>query len=188
MHDLKYIRDNAAAFDAALARRGAEPSAEAILALDAKRREITTRMQEAQSRRNDASKLIGQAMGAGEKDKAEALKAEVAELKLTLPALEDGQWHAKFLGSKPDRYDSLIQQLVLGNDDDDDAQVRAHDLVGFAALHARDAAARAEAGLQRLLGGTGAQVYCLECPALAPPPARHADISMLTMFARLMGI
>ena len=91
MHDLKYIRDNAAAFDAALARRGAESSAEAILALDAKRREITTRMQEAQSRRNDASKLIGQAMAAGDKDKAEALKVEVAELKLTLPALEDDE-------------------------------------------------------------------------------------------------
>jgi len=91
MHDLKYIRDNAAAFDAALAHRGAEPSAEAILALDAKRREITTRMQEAQSRRNEASKLIGQAMAGGDKDKAEALKAEVADLKLTLPALEDDE-------------------------------------------------------------------------------------------------
>ena len=48
-------------------------------------------MQEAQSRRNEASKLIGQAMAGGDKDKAEALKAEVADLKLALPALEDDE-------------------------------------------------------------------------------------------------
>jgi seryl-tRNA synthetase len=46
-------------------------------------------VQEALARRNDASKLIGQAMAKGDKDTAEALKAEVAELKLTLPAMEE---------------------------------------------------------------------------------------------------
>lgn len=89
MHDIRLIRENPQAFDAALARRGVEPVAESLLALDAKRRAVTTQMQEAQSRRNDASKAIGQAMAQGDKDKAEALKAEVAELKQTLPALED---------------------------------------------------------------------------------------------------
>lgn len=89
MHDIRLIRENPQAFDAALARRGVEPVAESLLALDAKRRAVTTRMQEAQSRRNDASKAIGQAMAQGDKDKAEALKAEVAELKQTLPALEE---------------------------------------------------------------------------------------------------
>lgn len=89
MHDIRLIRENPQAFDAALARRGVKPVAESLLALDAKRRAVTTRMQEAQSRRNDASKAIGQAMAQGDKDKAEALKAEVAELKQALPALED---------------------------------------------------------------------------------------------------
>lgn len=89
MHDIRLIRENPEAFDAALARRGVEPVAESLLALDAKRRAVTTQMQEAQSRRNDASKAIGQAMAQGDKDKAEALKAEVAELKQTLPALEE---------------------------------------------------------------------------------------------------
>ncbi|WP_128891912.1 serine--tRNA ligase [Erythrobacter sp. HKB08] len=89
MHDIRFIRDNPDAFDAALARRGAEPVAGTILKLDAERREVTTRMQEAQSRRNEASKAIGQAMGQGDKDKAEALKAEVAEIKRTLPELEE---------------------------------------------------------------------------------------------------
>lgn len=89
MHDIRLIRDDPQAFDAALAKRGVEPAAESLIALDAKRRAVTTRMQEAQSRRNEASKAIGQAMAQGDKDKAEALKAEVAELKQTLPALEE---------------------------------------------------------------------------------------------------
>ena len=89
MHDLRFIRENPDAFDAGLVRRGAEPAAATVLDLDRVRRDAATRMQEAQSRRNDASKLIGQAMAQGDKDKAEALKAEVAELKQTLPALEE---------------------------------------------------------------------------------------------------
>ncbi len=88
MHDIRSIRDNPEAFDAGLARRGLEPQSAAILALDSQRRSVATRMQEAQGRRNDASKLIGAAMGRGDKDEAERLKAEVAALKDTLPALE----------------------------------------------------------------------------------------------------
>ena len=88
MHDIRQIRDNPAAFDAALARRGVEPVSAEILALDTQRRAVATQMQEAQSRRNDASKAIGAAMGRGDKDDAERLKAEVAALKDTLPALE----------------------------------------------------------------------------------------------------
>lgn len=88
MHDIKSIRENPAAFDASLARRGLEPQSAALLALDADRRAVATQMQEAQNRRNEASKLIGAAMGRGDKDEAERLKAEVAALKDTLPALE----------------------------------------------------------------------------------------------------
>ena len=89
MHDIRLIRDDPHAFDAALACRGVEPVAQSLIALDAKRRDVATRMQEAQNRRNEASKAIGQAMAQGDKDKAEALKAEVTEIKQTLPALED---------------------------------------------------------------------------------------------------
>jgi seryl-tRNA synthetase len=89
MHDLRLIRENAEAFDAALARRGAEPASPRILELDERRRALATRTQEAQSRRNDASKAIGKAMGQGDSATAEALKAEVAEIKQTLPALEE---------------------------------------------------------------------------------------------------
>jgi len=89
MHDIAFIRKNPGAFDAGLARRGAEPQADTILALDARRREVTTALQQAQSRRNDASKAIGQAMGQGDTAKAEALKAEVAQIKQHMPEMEE---------------------------------------------------------------------------------------------------
>ncbi len=89
MHDLKAIRENPQGFDAALARRRLEPASTQILALDEERRAVTTSVQMMQSRRNEASKAIGQAMGQGDKDKAEALKAEVAQIKADMPALEE---------------------------------------------------------------------------------------------------
>ncbi|MGB3469370.1 MAG: serine--tRNA ligase [Erythrobacter sp.] len=89
MHDIRLIRDDPEAFDAVLARRGMGPVAKAILALDEERRSLTTRLQEAQSRRNEASKAIGKAMGQGDAETAEALKAEVSELKQSMPELEE---------------------------------------------------------------------------------------------------
>ena len=89
MHDLKYIRENPQDFDAALIRRGAAPVAASVLAMDENRRALLTEMQNAQARRNEASKAIGAAMGKGDMATAEALKAEVATLKDTLPALEE---------------------------------------------------------------------------------------------------
>ncbi|KUO53266.1 MAG: serine--tRNA ligase [Sphingomonadales bacterium BRH_c42] len=89
MHDIRFIRDDPEGFDAALARRGLEPVAAQILELDQLRRAASTRSQEAQNRRNEASKAIGQAMALGDTARADALKSEVAELKQTMPALED---------------------------------------------------------------------------------------------------
>ncbi|MEP0191737.1 MAG: serine--tRNA ligase [Erythrobacter sp.] len=89
MHDIRLIRENREAFDAALARRGFDSVANELVALDEQRRALTTQLQEAQSRRNEASKAIGQAMGQGDTAKAEALKAEVAEIKQSMPQLEE---------------------------------------------------------------------------------------------------
>ena len=94
MHDIAFIRANPETFDAAMTRRGGEPVADRIIALDAKKREAQTRVQDAQSRRNEASKAIGQAMGQGDKDKAEALKAEVAEIKASMPQWEEAEQKA----------------------------------------------------------------------------------------------
>jgi seryl-tRNA synthetase len=88
MHDIRLIRDNPEAFDAGLARRGLAPLAAELIALDEERRAAVTEVQVAQSRRNEASKLIGAAMAKGDKDGAEAIKAEVAAVKEQMPALE----------------------------------------------------------------------------------------------------
>ncbi|MFO0993061.1 MAG: serine--tRNA ligase [Hyphomicrobiales bacterium] len=84
MHDIKLIRDDPEAFDRALTRRGLPPLSHALIRRDEARREWTQKLQEAQARRNAASKEIGEAMKAGDKARAEALKAEVASLKDTI--------------------------------------------------------------------------------------------------------
>ena len=81
MHDIKAIRDNPAAFDAGLARRGLAPLSASLLLLDEKKRETMQKLQDAQSRRNALSKEIGMAMGKKDVALADKLKAEVAGLK-----------------------------------------------------------------------------------------------------------
>jgi seryl-tRNA synthetase len=88
MHDIRLIRTDPTAFDAALARRGAEPRSAALIALDERRRAVATDAQTAQARRNEASKAIGAAKAAKDEATAAALMAEVATLKERLPALE----------------------------------------------------------------------------------------------------
>jgi seryl-tRNA synthetase len=88
MHDIKSIRDNPAAFDAALKRRGLEPLSASLLAIDEKRRAAIMASEQAQARRNAASKEIGDAKKAKDDARAAKLMAEVAELKTTMPQLE----------------------------------------------------------------------------------------------------
>jgi seryl-tRNA synthetase len=88
MHDIKSIRDNPAAFDAALKRRGLEPLSASLLVIDEKRRAAIMASEQAQARRNSASKEIGDAKKARDDARAARLMAEVAELKTTMPQLE----------------------------------------------------------------------------------------------------
>jgi seryl-tRNA synthetase len=88
MHDIRWIRDNAAAFDAALKRRGLEPMSASLLAIDERRRGAITASEQAQARRNAASKEIGDAKKAKDEARAAKLMAEVAELKTSMPELE----------------------------------------------------------------------------------------------------
>src|SRR6202795_2469268 len=88
MHDIKWIRDNSDAFDAALKRRGLEPLSSSLLAIDEKRRAAIMASEQAQARRNSASKEIGDAKKAKDDTRASKLMAEVAELKTTMPELE----------------------------------------------------------------------------------------------------
>jgi seryl-tRNA synthetase len=86
MLDLKWIRDNPAALDAALARRGAAPVAAAIVELDKSHRGVTTELQTLQSRRNEVSKQIGGVKAKGHD--AQPLMDEVASIKDQMSELE----------------------------------------------------------------------------------------------------
>lgn len=94
MHDIALVRDDPAAFDTALGRRGQPPRSDDILVLDTRRRAAATALQVAQSRRNDASKAIGQAKATRDEAGAQALMAEVAAIKQAMPGLEEEERQA----------------------------------------------------------------------------------------------
>ncbi len=91
MYDLKWIRLNAAEFDAGLQRRGLEPLSDKILKLDDERKAIIHQMQVAQERRNAASREIGKAIAVKDMARADALKSEVASLKDAMAQAEPEQ-------------------------------------------------------------------------------------------------
>ena len=86
MIDIKQVRDDPAAFDRALARRGLEASSSRLLDVDARRRAAQTELQTLQARRNEASKEIGKLKRDG--GNADAIVAEIARIKDRVPALE----------------------------------------------------------------------------------------------------
>ncbi len=88
MYDIKWIREHPGDFDRGLQRRGLEPLSAKLIKLDETRRALITKLEQAQARRNAASKEIGQAKA--KKDEATALKlmAEVAEYKTSIPAMQ----------------------------------------------------------------------------------------------------
>ncbi|MFA6265512.1 MAG: serine--tRNA ligase [Pseudolabrys sp.] len=88
MYDIRWIRENPEAFDAGLKRRNLPPLSGSLLALDEKRRAAIAKSEQAQARRNAASKEIGQAKAKKDEAAAAALMAEVATLKETMPALD----------------------------------------------------------------------------------------------------
>lgn len=87
MHDIKSIRENPAEYDALWAKRGLDPLSKKILDQDALIRKAKQVVQEAEAARNKSSKLIGQAMGKGDKEEAERLKTEVAGAKNVIAAM-----------------------------------------------------------------------------------------------------
>jgi seryl-tRNA synthetase len=88
MHDIRLIRDDPAAFAAALARRGAAFDAGEFASLDAERRKAAQEAETAQAERNRLSKEIGKLFASGDRAGGEAIQAEVARLK---EAIADGE-------------------------------------------------------------------------------------------------
>ena len=124
MHDIRFIREHPEAFDAALARRGLPAMSADILEMDQQRRALQGKIQELQSRRNVASKEIGMRKGKGED--ADDLIAEVADIKASMPALEEEE------GTLAAGLDTRLMELpnILdadvpdGADEDDNALLR----------------------------------------------------------------
>ncbi|KXF77771.1 serine--tRNA ligase [Paramesorhizobium deserti] len=126
MLDIKWIRENPEAFDDALAKRGMEPLSSGLIALDEKRRQHVGRVQEAQERRNAASKEIGKAMAEKDAATAEKLKAEVAELKTFLQEAEGEERRldkelADALGVIPN---VPLDDVPVGKDEADNVEAR----------------------------------------------------------------
>jgi seryl-tRNA synthetase len=89
VYDLKWIRENSDAFDAALAKRGLEAQSADILKIDEQRRALIQKLQDAQTKRNAASKEIGKAKASGDEAAAQKLMDEVAEAKTIIQSGED---------------------------------------------------------------------------------------------------
>jgi seryl-tRNA synthetase len=104
MHDIRAIRENPAAFDAALSRRGLEPVSSEVLRIDEARRAAILAAETAQADQNKAAKDIGQAKASGDEALFERLREEVAAKKT---AVADMQTHAKEL-------DEQLTDLLVG--------------------------------------------------------------------------
>jgi seryl-tRNA synthetase len=126
MLDIKWIRENPEALDAALAKRGADAQSEKLIALDEARRGHVGALQALQERRNAASKDIGKAMAAKDQATADSLKAEVATIKDQLQAgeakereLDEQLKHAlSVLPNIP------LEDVPVGADESDNVEVR----------------------------------------------------------------
>ncbi|WP_395696563.1 serine--tRNA ligase [Methylocella sp.] len=127
MYDVKWIREHPEAFDEGRRRRGLEPLSTRLLELDDARRAAIAKLQVSQERRNAASKEIGQALAAKQKDKAEALIAEVAALKRELPELEAGEREAEArLNAALSEIPNLpLDEVPFGRDENDNPELRA---------------------------------------------------------------
>jgi len=126
MFDLKWIRENSEAFDAGLAKRGAAPLSIDILKIDEERRDHLKALQDAQAKRNTASKEIGKAKASGDEAAAAAAIAEVAKIK---EFIQNGEETEREIDERIDALLSSIPNLPhddvpVGNDEDDNELVR----------------------------------------------------------------
>ncbi len=126
MHDIKVIRDNPAAFDASLARRGLSSMSSSILEIDSARRTAILAAETAQAEQNKVSKSVGAAKAKGDEDEFERLRALVAEKKA-----EVAKMNAKAKDQKAALTDLLMGIPNLGYDDvpdgeDEDDNVEIH--------------------------------------------------------------
>ncbi|MCV6824041.1 MULTISPECIES: serine--tRNA ligase [Halocynthiibacter] len=126
MHDIRQIRENPAAFDAAMARRGLSSLSEEILALDAARREKIAAAEDALATRNKASKEVGAAKARGDEEEFERLRALVAEKKAEIATLEEEAKaeDAKLRDLLMGLPNAPADDIPDGADEDDNVEIR----------------------------------------------------------------
>ena len=98
--------------------------------------------------------------------------------------LDEGDWHARYLGSNVPTYDALIRQLI-GSDNAD--QPRNADLFARAAYNREVALNRLALDAERLAGTPGVQAYCLECPARLQPVRAQSSAGMVELFRAVLA-
>ncbi len=118
--------DNADDFDAGLKKRGLAPLSSKLIELDEARRVHLTKLQEAQARRNAASKEIGKAKASKDEAAAEKLMAEVAELKEFIQGgeEEERQLDAKLRDELSGIPNLPLDDVPLGKDEKDNKEIR----------------------------------------------------------------
>jgi len=126
MHDIRAIRENPAAFDAALARRGLSPMSPAILALDNDRRAKILASETAAAAQNAASKEVGAAKARGDEAEFERLRALVAEKKAEIAKLtEEAAAEDSALRDMLMRIPNLpLDEVPQGADENDNVEIR----------------------------------------------------------------
>lgn len=125
MFDIKWIRANAEAFDAAVSRRkNVSVRSSDLLAIDDRRREIIVRLNEAQEKRNTLSKQIGQAKAQKDEAKAQELMAEVARLKDFIPTgeAEERAVEAELRAALSVVPNLMLEDVPLGDDESDNVE------------------------------------------------------------------
>ena len=88
--------------------------------------------------------------------------------------LDQGKWHAVYLGEKANAYQSLLEKLT---EDEDAAPPEEGDIFARIGARQQGMVARAVVQAEHLIGGSGMQAYCLECPApqVASAPSRKTS-------------
>ena len=126
MHDIRAIRENPAAFDAALARRGLAPQSSALLAIDAQRRATILAAETAQAEQNRASKDVGAAKGRGDTAEFERLRALVADKKAEVAALQAraAEEDAALVAALEVIPNLPLDEVPSGADENDNVEVR----------------------------------------------------------------
>ena len=126
MFDIKWIRESPQEFNAGLALRGLDPMASELIKLDNNRRSHLTQLQEAQSRRNAASKEIGKAKASGDEEKAQKIIGEVAKLRTFIQ--EGEELERQLTAALNDALSSIpnlpFSDVPQGSDETDNVELR----------------------------------------------------------------